>query len=302
MKAKKLADLLPQDPPQIVLDETLYILRLIDVDFHRDPIVDAFQMLAKVFAGEYPGYRACNTGYHDLNHTTDAFLAMLRMIHGALLQGEEFNQHQITITAIATLFHDVGYIQEEADTQGTGAKHSLTHVQRSMDFLSRHGTELGLSATEIQGGRDMILCTDLQQDIDRIQFTSPTSELLGRMVNAADLLAQLASRTYLEKLSFLYQELKEADAISYEDALDLIKMTKEFYKLIDKRLKKVSKQIDRYFKAHFEMRWQIPKNLYQEAISRQKIFLGKALADPKFHPASHFKRQVMIQNFWKDLD
>jgi len=171
-----------------------------------------------------------------------------------------------------------------------------------MDFLSRHGTELGLTDSEIQEGRDMILCTDLQEDIDRIPFTSPTSELLGRMVNAADLLAQLASRTYLEKLVFLYQELKEADAIPYEDALDLIKMTKMFYKLIDKRLKKVGKRIDRYFKAHFEMRWQIPKNLYQEAISRQRIFLNKALADPKFHPASHFKRQVIIQNLWKDLD
>jgi hypothetical protein len=302
MKAKKLADLLPPEPPQIVLDETLYILRLIDIDFPRDPIVDAFEMLAKVFAGKYPGYRACNTGYHDLNHTTDAFLAVIRMIHGALLQGEEFSQPQIILTAIATLFHDVGYIQEETDTNGTGAKHSLTHVQRSMDFLSRHGAELKLSEIEIQEGRDMILCTDLQEDIDRIPFTSFRNELLGRMVNAADLLAQLASRTYLEKLAFLYQELKEADAIPYEDALDLIKMTREFYKLIDKRLSKVHKRIDRYFKAHFALRWQIPKNLYQEAIARQKIFLSKALADPQFNPASHFKRQLMLNNFWKDLE
>jgi len=71
-----------------------------------------------------------------LRHTTDTFLAMARMIHGATLEGETFSERHINLGLIAALLHDSGYIQSESDLQGTGAKYTASHVQRSIDFLN----------------------------------------------------------------------------------------------------------------------------------------------------------------------
>ena len=37
---------------------------------------------ARLFRGEYPGYAACDTGYHDLQHTLDLTLAMAGIMAG----------------------------------------------------------------------------------------------------------------------------------------------------------------------------------------------------------------------------
>ena len=43
------------------------------------------------------GYRACNTRYHDVDHTTAITLAMIRLIHGAVAAGERFEAHDIRV-------------------------------------------------------------------------------------------------------------------------------------------------------------------------------------------------------------
>jgi hypothetical protein len=45
-------------------------------------IARAFSDSANLFRGEYPGYRACDTLYHDMQHTLDVTLAMARLING----------------------------------------------------------------------------------------------------------------------------------------------------------------------------------------------------------------------------
>ena len=200
----QLYNLLPMDSPQDVLDEAIVILDLISPDFDTAPVTSAFNMAVNLYKGKYPGYRSCNTEYHDIHHTVDTFLAMARLIHGAVLDGETFTNRHITLGLITALLHDAGYIQEKHDMDGTGSKHTANHVQRSMDFLERHGSELGLSYEEITEGRDIILCTDLAVDISTIVFTSDNVELLGKMLGSADILAQMADRRYLEKLLFLY--------------------------------------------------------------------------------------------------
>jgi len=96
--------------------------------------------------------------------------------------------------------------------KGTGSKYTANHVQRSMDFILNHGTELKLSHKEVATCQNMILCTDLGLNISTIDFPSAEVELLSKMLGAADLLAQMADRTYLEKLLFLYYEYKEVIA------------------------------------------------------------------------------------------
>ena len=91
-------------------------------------------------------------------------------------------------------------VKEADDREGTGAKHKAIHEQRGMDFLSRHGKALGLSANEISAGRSIILCTDMQEDIASISFASRQIKFLGKLLASADLLAQLSDQIYLDRI------------------------------------------------------------------------------------------------------
>ena len=287
------------ESPEAVLQEAIVILDLISPDFDAVPVDSAFKATVNLFNGKYPGYRACNTEYHNLHHTIDTFLAMARLIHGAVLDGETFTGRQILLGLVTALLHDAGYIQEEHDTEGTGSKYTASHVQRSMDFLERHGSELGLSYEEIVEGRAIILCTDLAVDISTIGFASAKGELLGKMLGTADILAQMADRIYLEKLMFLYHEFKEAGIGDYESEVDLLRKTLAFYDFIAWRLKTTLDAIDRFMSSHFTLRWSIKENLYHVAIEKQKKHLRKIMEIPNSDPRNHLKRDGIVDKIRK---
>jgi hypothetical protein len=249
----------------------------------------------RLYSGNFPGYRACNTGYHDFRHAIEAFLAMSRLIHGAVLDSESISERQIITALIAAILHDVGYIQEESDAQGTGAKHKADHEQRSMDFLSRHGFKFGLSAEEIAAGRIIILCTDMDTDIKTISFPTPRIELLGKLLGTADLMAQLAERKYLEKLLYLYYECKEAGVGDYESELDILRKAVNFYDFFEERLRTTLGGVDRIMQLHFASKWGINKNLYHEAINKQKDYLLKILKIPDADPRDYLKQGGLVK-------
>jgi len=290
----QLSKLIPMGSQEAVLEEAFVILDLISPDFNVIPVDSAFKATVDLFNGKYPGYRACNTEYHDLRHTIDTFLAMIRLIHGAVPDGEAFTDRQILIGLITALLHDVGYIQEDHDTEGTGSKYTSSHVRRSMDFLERHGSEFGLSYEEIVEGRAMILCTDLAVDISTIEFTTAKGALLGKMLGSADLLAQMADRTYLEKLLFLYYEFKEAGIGNYESEMDLLRKTLAFYDFIALRFKTGFDSVDRFMSSHFILRWGIKDNLYHVAIEKQREYLRTIMEIPKPDFRIHLKRDGIV--------
>jgi hypothetical protein len=291
----RLHNLIQPDPPEAVLKEVQAILRLISPALDTNPVASAFTMVARVFNGNHPAYRACNTYYHDLRHTTDAFLAMARLIHGAFLNAQGLDERRMITALIAALFHDTGYIQEGNDREGTGAKYSREHVARSIAFMKRHGSEFGLTETEIEEAGEMIAYTDISRDIPPAGSLSPSIELLGRLLNAADLMAQMADRTYLEKLLFLYHEYKEGKVGHYSSEVDLLRKTIGFYGCIENRLKLVSEKANRFMNAHFASRWGIPKNLYSQSIEEQKEYLLKILAIPGADPRDHLHRQEIVE-------
>jgi len=291
----QLAQLVNMDSPDEVLKEGLYILRLIFSDFNTAPVSSAFDKTVNLYKGEWSGYKGCNTDFHDLRHITDTFLAMARLIHGAIIDHQAFSENRITLALIATLLHDAGYIQKDYDMTGTGAKYTAYHVQRSMDFLEYHADEFGLSYQDVAEGRIMILCTDLAVDISQIAFPSRDVELLGKMLGTADLLAQMADRTYLEKLLFLYYEFKEAKVGDYESEVDLLRKTIAFYDFIAHRFENTLDATDRFMNSHFISRWNIHVNLYQEAILRQKKYLAKILEEQDSDPRRYLKRYGIVE-------
>mgnify|MGYP001812717163 CR=1 FL=1 len=293
--SKDISKLLAVGSSEEVLSEVLEILKRISSDFNTEPIRKVFDAVERLYGGNFPGYKACNTGYHDFRHAIEAFLAMSRVIHGAVLDNESFSERQIITALIAAILHDVGYIQEESDTQGTGAKHKADHEQRSMDFLSRHGSKFGLSDEEIAAGRAIILCTDMDTDITTIAFPSPQIELLGKLLGTADLMAQLAEQTYLEKLLYLYYECKEAGVGDYDSEVDILRKAINFYDVFEARLRTTLGGVDRFMQLHFASKWGINQNLYHEAINNQKEFLLKILKIPDADPRDYLKQGDIVK-------
>jgi hypothetical protein len=293
--SKDLYRLLAVGSSEDVLNEVIEILKRISSDFNTEPIQEVFDAVQRLYNGNFAGYRACNTGYHDFRHAIEAFLAMSRLIHGAVLDNQSFSERQIITALIAAILHDVGYIQQESDTEGTGAKYKAVHEQRSMDFLSSHGSKFGLSEEEIAAGRAIIMCTDMDADITTIAFPSPRIELLGKLLGTADLMAQLAEQTYLEKLLYLYYECEEAGVGDYESEVDILRKAVNFYDVFEARLRKTLGGVDRFMQLHFASRWGIHQDLYREAINRQRDYLLKILSAPGADPRDYLKQNGIVK-------
>lgn len=291
MKNKQLSELIDMNSPQGVMEEVEAILSIMPHQPGSAPVRKAFDTIVRLFNGGYPGYRSCNTNFHDLRHATDTFLAMARLLHGASLQQNRLTKRHTQIGLIASLFHDTGYIQEVYDTEGTGAKHTENHVQRSMDFISRLGDEQHLSADEVEMVRSMILCTDLSVDVRSVRFLSPETEFMGCMLVTADLLAQVADRMYLEKLSYLYDEFQEGNVGEFSSQLDLLKKTMDFFTFTSDYLADIFPEGEGFLESHFVNRWKINHNLYQQSIENHRQYLKQIIRLPGELPLSRLKRE-----------
>ena len=139
-----------ENPPEI-LAEVRKVVSLILPQFDFNPFEQVFDDILKLFAGNYPGYRKCNTLYHDLTHTMDCLLVMARLMHGAFVNGVNFTERDVNLGLISALMHDTGYIQTIDDDKGTGAKYTLTHIKRSMEFMEKYFREHGFP---VDSGRE----------------------------------------------------------------------------------------------------------------------------------------------------
>lgn len=277
----QLAKLVDMDDPQAVLTEVETIVRLMHPGFNVGFLQRAYGDVLKMFAGQFPGYRACNTEYHDLKHTTDATLAMTRLIHGAVMEGNPISARNVELAVASTLFHDIGYIQSEGD-DGTGAKYTKSHIERSADFLTDYFRVAGFPEEDATDGRDMLACTGLTVRIGEIRFRSFEVRMLGMMLGTADLLGQMADRTYLEKLSYLYREFKEAEVPGFNEEIDMYINTLGFYELTKKRFASDLGGVNRFMRTHFRERWGVDADLYASAIERQMDYLRAVLE--KYRP------------------
>ena len=269
----QLSKLVDMQNPQKVLDEVKIIVFMVFNRFDFEPVNRLFKDLIKLFQGEYPGYRACSTLYHDLKHTTDAMLAATRLIHGVILHGEKISQKGAALGIISSMLHDTGYIQKRGDNIGTGGKYTLVHIERSIEFMDKYFRENNFSEDDVGSCRDILHCTGFKTKINEIQFKSKETEILGKILGTADLIGQLADRTYLEKLPFLYHEFKEANVKMYASELDLFEKTLAFYDFSQQRLATELGGINRFNIHHFKKRWQIDKDLYADAIEKNMRYL-----------------------------
>jgi hypothetical protein len=269
----KLEDLVCMENPYDVLQEVQRICFLIDQDFPFKPFKRVFKDIVRVFRGKYPGYQRCNTFYHDLKHTTDCLLAMARLVHGASLRQWQFTQRNVALALVAALMHDTGYIQTSEDNSGTGAKYTLSHVSRSVVFMNGYFRRNGFPEEDAVICGNLLRCTGLDVRIDQIPFATKEHEIIGKMLGTADLIGQMADRSYLERLPFLYNEFREGKVPGFASEPDLLRKTEGFWKFTQERLDNELDGASRFVRFHLKARWGIDRDLYREAIERNVAYL-----------------------------
>jgi hypothetical protein len=195
------------------------------------------------------------------------------------VEGEKFTDDGIRLGLVVSLFHDAGYVQELEDTEGTGAKYTAHHVQRSIQFLEKYFNEKDFSDHDFTVAKAILQCTGLTTDIGSIQFETGEIELLGKMLGTADLMGQMADRFYLEKLLFLFHEFREANIGGYESEFDLLRKTIGFFEMTEKRLMNEFDSVDRFMRSHFKARWNMDTDLYNLAVQKNIDYLQSIIED-----------------------
>jgi len=142
MEEIQLSAIINMGDPKSVMDEVRIIAFMMFPEIDFATVEGVFRDIVRLFRGEYPGYKECNTEYHNLKHTTDTLLAMVRLIHGFSISHEYLNEKDIFLGLVSALMHDTGYIQTSDDRLGTGAKYTLDHVERSMLFMKKYFVEI----------------------------------------------------------------------------------------------------------------------------------------------------------------
>lgn len=294
MADAQLANLVEMESPDAVLDEAVTVIGLFSPQTDISSVRSAFQQTVSLYRGAWTDTKGCNTAYHDLKHVTDCFLALVRLMHGAAETGKRFSPAQVFRGLVAALLHDVGYLQNREDTEGTGAKFTACHVRRGMDFLQRHFSEFGLKERDLHACMAMVHCTDLNCDPATIPFPDQATELTGKMLATADIIAQMADRNYLEKLKYLFKELVEARIDDYGDEVDLLCQSKDFYERMAERFETQLSSANRFMRHHFHARWNFDADLYQQAIDNQRNYLIRILEGEDDDPRDRLRRSRIL--------
>jgi len=290
MKRRVLSDLFTIRHPSDFLHEVLKFCSIGHGDPERYAIINVYHLTFQLYRGEHDGYLACDTNYHDFAHAAETFLTMARLLHGARLASKKVAQRDLAVGLTAAILHDAGYIRTSAESIEKGARFRAAHEMRSMAFVLRHGGAIGLTAAEIAECQTMIQGTMMTEDVNAMSFESEIHELLARMLSVSDLLAQLSSATYLERLVFLYEEDRDSGAPGYQDLLDCCRKAISFDGRARARLKSTLEQADVYLANHFNARWHTPGNLYRVSMDRQLKYLTEVVEQDGFDPRCHLRR------------
>jgi len=218
-----------------------------------DRVDYTLEAIVQLFNGEYPGYQKCDTAYHNLEHTLQAYLATARIFDGLMQENCTADSREFMVIAlISALGHDTGFIKETGDNEGSGAKYSLIHVDRSNAFMSKYLPKIGFNPSQIQLVNNTISCTGLEVDLPTIPFTSDEERVIGYVVGTADFLGQMSDPDYPQKLLKLFNEFREGGVPGYSSLEDLAERTPLYFeRFVMKRLTSDFNSVYRFLANHF---------------------------------------------------
>lgn len=251
----------------------------------------AFADIARIYRGDYPGYLACDTAYHDIQHVMDVTLAMARLMDGYERSRRDtpaLGVRLFQLGIVAALFHDVGYIRSTRDTTArNGAEYTLKHVSRGGAFLRDYMPQIGMGEMA-QAAAELIHFTGFEKRVADILIEDPLLRLLGSLLGSADIIAQMSDRCYLEKCrDRLYPEfvaggiaVKSSIAgmeVVFESGDDLVRKTPAFFDSAVNRLEYDLGGAYNYAATHFG-----GFNLYMHAATKNVHFARQISSSPDY--------------------
>jgi hypothetical protein len=253
-----------------------------------ESIERAFADIGRLYVGEHPEYKPCDTEYHDVQHILDVTLAMAR-----LMDGYERSRNDspplpaacFSLGVIIALFHDFGYLRKRSDRRHRyGAEYTLTHVTRGSRHLHDYLPRIGLKRYA-KAGSILVHYTGYERPAESIPLNDTLLRRVGHMLGTADIIAQMADRCYLEKCrDRLYPEFvlgglaqkKLAGGrtqILFSSGDDLVRKTPGFYMNAAKRLDLQLARAYEYAGRHFK-----GQNLYLEEMQKN-VRYAQAVGD-----------------------
>jgi len=241
----------------------------------------AFDDVTKLYSGQYPGYQACDTSYHNLQHVLDVTLAMSRLMDGYERSRNgtpAFGVRFFQLGVIAALFHDIGYLRQKTDTTAkNGAEYTLNHVSRGAEFLRSYMPEIGLGDCAEEAA-ELLHYTGFEKRVAEILVQDPVLRMLGSLLGSADIIAQMSDRCYLEKCrDRLYPEfvaggiaVKKSllgEQVVFQSGQDLVSKTPAFFESAINRLEHDLGGAYNYAATHFG-----GFNLYMHAATKNVHF------------------------------
>lgn len=240
-----------------------------------------FDDVSARYRGEHPAFEKCDTAYHDLQHVMEVSLAMARLVDGyerSRGDGPALGARLFQFGVICALFHDVGYLRRRGDRKHRrGAEYTKVHVTRGGKVLREYLIEVGM-AEFAESCAAVLHFTGYERPIASIRVAHPVYRLVGSLLGAADIIAQMSDRCYLEKChDRLYPEFVDGgiarrwteagEEVIFQSPDDLIRKTPAFFVGASKRLEKDLGGAHGYAEAHFG-----GENLYWEAVQRNIRF------------------------------
>lgn len=171
-----------------------------------------FNNVEAMFEGRYPGYLPMDTAYHDIEHTMQATLCLFHLLANRQRSGAlpALDEADFNVVLIAMLLHDIGYLKEKGDDEGTGAKYTHVHESRSCRHAREYLSRRSWPEDAIVAVEHLISSTGPRSDITKVRFASEKEKVLGQAVCTADFIGQMSDPRYVEKLPLLYQEFEES--------------------------------------------------------------------------------------------
>ena len=166
-----------KDVRRLVRERHTYLYGMPD-DGYIDEYMDTVEQL---FTGNHPDYQANDTAYHDITHTLQATLCLVELLYQRQRSGAtpRISAEEFRLAVIAALLHDIGYLKTRDDSDGSGAKYTHLHEQRSCDFARLLLQRRGWREDDIRFIESLIGSTGPRVDLTKIAYRSDTERLLG---------------------------------------------------------------------------------------------------------------------------
>ena len=242
----------------------------------------------RMFTGHYLDYQAADLNYHNFEHTLQATLCFVRLLHarhGTRAQ-PRITPRQAELGLAAVLLHDTGYLKLRSDKAGTGAKYTHVHVLKSCAFAAAYLPTVGATPRELEGVLGAIRCTGPGSTIRKLHFNQPMERLIGCALATADYLAQMSAPDYVDKLESLFKEFREADDFAnvpagqreFKSVDEMLARTPAFWRhIVLPKLKMEYQGLYRFLAQP----WPRGPNPYLVAVERNIAIIAGQLAEKK---------------------